>query len=87
MKPGPASCFRRMSWPNKMTEDELSKIELLTARESVRARPGMYVGSRGNHGKLHIALELLGNAVDLFLRGDATTISVLLHQDLSLIHI
>lgn len=67
-----------------MADYDASMINPISGRESVRARPGMYVGSPGEYGKFHLALEMLGNAVDLFLRGAATTVAVLVHDDHSL---
>ena len=44
--------------------------------ESVRKRPGMYIGSTTPRGLTFLLYELLDNAVDQFLKGRATTIQV-----------
>ncbi len=51
-------------------------ITVLEGLEAVRKRPGMYIGSTGPSGLLHLCLELIGNSFDQHLLGRATTISV-----------
>jgi DNA gyrase subunit B len=41
----------------------------------------MYIGGTGPAGRMHLVLELVGNAVDLALLGRARTIDVSLHDD------
>ncbi len=50
-------------------------------RQSVRRRPGMYIGGTGPVGQMDLVLELVGNAVDLVLQGKAQAIEVSLHDD------
>ena len=47
----------------------------------VRKRPGMWVGSTGSQGIMHLALEVLGNAIDLAIQGNATSVAVSCHAD------
>ena len=49
--------------------------------DAVRKRPGMFVGSTGDPGIFQLALEVIGNAIDLVLRGDATSIEVSCFED------
>jgi len=49
-------------------------------RTAIRQRPGMYIGS-SQWGRQHLALEVIGNAVDLVLAGLAREIHVVLHED------
>ncbi|MER2564762.1 MAG: ATP-binding protein [Myxococcaceae bacterium] len=44
--------------------------------DSVRQRPGMYIGGTGLSGLHHMAWEVIGNSIDQHLLGRATTISV-----------
>lgn len=41
----------------------------------------MFVGSTGDPGIFQLALEVIGNAIDLVLRGDATSIEVSRFED------
>lgn len=58
-------------------------IETLEGLEAVRKRPGMYVGSTGSTGLMHLVWELIDNAVDEAAAGFATKIDVVLHRDRS----
>jgi hypothetical protein len=51
-------------------------IEVLRGTEAVRRRPGMYVGSTGNLGVLHLLFELVDNTVDEHLAGHATVLRI-----------
>jgi DNA gyrase subunit B len=56
-------------------------IELVSFLESVRKRPGMFVGSTRESGVLHVVLELVANALDQALAGRCTQIDVSLDDD------
>ena len=56
---------------NLYTEDS---IESLSAREHVRLRPGMYIGDTTD--ATHLAIEILGNAIDEFNIGHGNQIHV-----------
>lgn len=49
---------------------------MATDLESVRARPGMYIGGTDASGLHHLALEVIGNSVDQFILQRATNVSV-----------
>lgn len=51
-------------------------ITILEGLESVRERPGMYIGDTGQRGLHHMAWEVIGNSIDQHLLGRATSISV-----------
>lgn len=52
-------------------------IVVLSARAGVRRRPGMYIGSVASSAGLHILLwEVVGNALDEYVAGHATTITI-----------
>lgn len=54
-----------------------SDRDKLTDRESCRTRPGMYIGHPDDgSGLQNLVWEVLGNAVDVFLRGEATKITL-----------
>jgi topoisomerase-4 subunit B len=49
--------------------------------EDVRARPGMFVGAVDANGILQLIMELVGNAIDHHLAGQASWLAVELHDD------
>jgi DNA gyrase subunit B len=58
------------------------KVELLSLRECVRKRPGMYFGDvHESSGVLHLVLDVIANALDLALVGRCTRIDVELGDD------
>jgi len=60
--------------------DDLTHLEGLDA---VRKRPGMYIGSTDSRGVNHLANEIIDNATDEGVGGDATKVAVILHADAS----
>ena len=57
-------------------------IEVLEGLESVRKRPGMYIGgTEGPAGLHHLLKEILDNSVDEAMNGHADEITVTLHKD------
>lgn len=51
-------------------------IQHLEGIEAIRKRPGMYIGSVGPEGVLHITKEIISNAIDEYLAGFCTEIIV-----------
>src|SRR5256886_7328539 len=58
-------------------------IQILEGLEAVRVRPGMYIGSADQRGLHHLITEVVDNSVDEFMAGEATTVSIVIHEDSS----
>ena len=56
-------------------------LNLLEGLDSVRKRPGMYIGTTDTKGRTHLAFEIIDNSVDEALAGYASAIEVTLHAD------
>lgn len=49
--------------------------------ESIRARAGMFVGDTGERGCQHLLLELVANAIDQYLAGQAREVIIEVRED------
>lgn len=58
-----------------------SSIQSLGYPESVRLRPGMYIGALGNDGIFTLLREVMDNAVDEALEGYCSELDVFVHPD------
>ena len=56
-------------------------IAILSGRDAVRRRPGMYIGSTDRRGLHHLVFELIDNAVDERLAGYGDHIRIELFED------
>ena len=60
---------------------EADQIKVLEDLEAVRTRPGMYIGSTGQTGLMHLIEEIIDNSIDEALDGHCTKIEVTVHSD------
>ncbi len=60
---------------------EADQIKVLEDLEAVRLRPGMYIGSSGQSGLMHLIEEIVDNSIDEALVGYCSKIQVTVHAD------
>jgi DNA gyrase subunit B len=60
---------------------EADQIKVLEDLEAVRLRPGMYIGSSGQSGLMHLIEEIVDNSIDEALAGYCDEIQVTVHED------
>ncbi|MCX6098643.1 MAG: ATP-binding protein, partial [Candidatus Bipolaricaulota bacterium] len=60
---------------------EADQISVLEGLEPVRLRPGMYIGSTGQSGLMHLIEEIVDNSIDEALSGFCNEIKVTIHAD------
>ncbi len=67
-----------MSKPNSYGA---ASIEVLEGVEAIRKNPGMYIGSTGSHGLIHLIYEAFANSVDEAVAGYGQLIKVSLDEE------
>ncbi|MEV7541603.1 ATP-binding protein [Streptomyces sp. NPDC089915] len=71
----------KSSQPAQVNEYTASDIRVLDAREAIRKRPGMYIGSSGERGLHQMVYEVVAYAVDEHLAGHGGAIDVTITAD------
>jgi DNA gyrase subunit B len=56
-------------------------IQVLGAREAIRRRPGMYIGSTDQRGLHHLVYEIVYNSIDEAMAGRCTKINITILED------
>ena len=64
---------------NEYTSKDIKSLEGI---ESVRLRPGMFIGSIDNDGLHHLLLEVISNSIDEYLNGYGDQIHINIEKDL-----
>ena len=74
---------QNMSSPAEPLNNEYTAedIQVLGAREAIRRRPSMYIGSTDQHGLLHLVYEIVYNSIDEAMAGCCNKILVTIQQD------
>src|SRR5271157_297906 len=62
-----------------------ANIQVLSGREAMRRRPGMYIGSTDQRGLHHLVYEIVYNSVDEAMAGCCNRISIILRHDNSVV--
>jgi len=70
-----------VSKPRKTSEYGAEQIQVLEGLDPVRKRPAMYIGSTGQEGLHHLVTEIVNNAMDEAINGDADYIKVEFNKD------
>ena len=68
--------FDKTKKQRKKSEYSAKDIEVLEGLEPVRRRPGMYIGGSDEAAMQHLVAELLDNAMDEAVAGEANRIEI-----------